>query len=224
MKRLFCYSLPLALCISVLSYAQDYPPEVKKFLQPGKYINSEHPEIIAKVKELVKTEKDVIKKAKILFEFVRDEIREGFIDSMRASDVLAQGEGVCHEKASLLTALARAAGIPAYYGFTVVHIKNWRNEEGKIDDIKFLHGATGLYLKRKWILYDPTGNIHRWKLWVQDDLLMIKLPLEFSVDHDVIFPTIGKVTVEKTPHKLFDHDIHEKIRIGKLYGIEYSLE
>lgn len=221
MKRLFIYSIITVIYASIFSAAQDYPPEIQKYLQPGEYINSDHPDVIAKAKELVSDEKDAVKRAKILFEFVRDEIREGYIGSMKASAVLAQGEGVCHEKASLLTALARAAGIPAYYGFTVVHIKDWKNEEGKIKDIKFLHGATGLYLNGKWITYDPTGNIHRWKMWIQDDPVTIVLPLEFSADHDVIFPSEGRVMVKITPHKLFDHDINEKKRIGKLYGIEY---
>jgi transglutaminase-like putative cysteine protease len=209
-------------CIAPYINAQEYYTDVQKYLQPGEYINSDHPAIIAKAKELISDETDPIKKAKILYEFVRDEIKEGYIGSMKASDVLAKREGVCHEKASLLTALARAAGIPAYYGFTVVSIKDWKDENRKIRFIKFLHGATGLYLKNKWILYDPTGNIHRWKMWVQDDPISIKLPLEFSPDHDVLFPTVGKVTVEKTSHKLFDHDMDEKIRIGKLYGIDYS--
>jgi len=195
---------------------------VQRYLEPGEYINSDHPAIIAKAKELISDETDPIKKAKVLYEFVRNEIKEGYIGSMKASDVLAKGEGVCHEKASLLTALARAAGIPEYYGFTVVSIKDWKDENGKVGFIKFLHGANGLYLNNKWILYDPTGNIHRWKIWVQDDPVRIELPLEFSPNHDVLFPTVGKVTVEKTSQKFLDHDINEKIRIGKLYGIDYS--
>jgi transglutaminase-like putative cysteine protease len=222
MNRWLLFILFIIAATAVIITAQEYPEEVQQYLKPGVYVNSDHADIIAKVKELVGDEKDAIKKAKILYEFVRDDIKEGYIGSMKASDVLAKGEGVCHEKASLLTALARAAGIPAYYGFTVVEIKNWKDEKGNVSDIKFLHGATGLYLKNKWILYDPTGNIHRWKMWVQDDPVSIKLPLEFSADHDVLFPTVGKVTVEKTSHKLFDHDMDEKIRIGKLYGIDYS--
>jgi transglutaminase-like putative cysteine protease len=222
MNRWLLFILFIIAVIPVIITAQEYPEEVQQYLKPGVYVNSDHPAIIAKVEELVGDEKDTIKRAKILYGFVRDEIKEGYIGSMKASDVLAKGEGVCHEKASLLTALARAAGIPAYYGFTVVSIKDWKDENGKVAFIKFLHGATGLYLKNKWILYDPTGNIHRWRMWVQDDPVSIKLPLEFSADHDVLFPTTGKVTVEKTSYKLFDHNMDEKIRIGKLYGIDYS--
>lgn len=184
-RSLICIVLTVT-CIAPYIIVQEYPVEVQKYLKPGIYVNSDHAAIIAKVKELVGDEKDTIKKAKILFEFVRDEIKEGYIGSMKASDVLAKGEGVCHEKASLLTALARAAGIPAYYGFTAVSIKDWKDENGKVRFTKFLHGATGLYLKNKWILYDPTGNIHRWKMWVQDDPISIKLPLEFSPDHGSI--------------------------------------
>lgn len=221
MRGILVSTILVLFFITTTSVAQNYPLEVQKYLDPGKYINSNHPAIIAKMRDLIGQETDPVKKAKILFEFVRDQIQEGFINSMVASEVLAKGEGVCHEKASLLTALARAAGIPAYYGFTVVEIKNWRNEKGHVSDIKFLHGATGLYLNEKWILYDPTGNIQRWKMWVQDDPETIKLPLEFSSEHDVLFPSVGKVKVKKTFHKLFDHDLNEKRRIGQLYGIEY---
>jgi transglutaminase-like putative cysteine protease len=200
----------------------EYPLEVQKYLKPGVYVNSDHPAIIAKLEELVGDEKDSIKKAKILYEFVRDKIKEGRIYSMKASDVLAKAEGVCYEKASLLTALARAAGIPAALGYNEIIIKNRKTSDGKITDIHFLHGVTLLYLNGKWITLDQTGNADRWNGWVRDDPVIIKLPLEFSADHDVLFPSVGPVMIKNTPHKLFDHDINEKIRIGKLYGIDYS--
>ncbi len=200
----------------------EYPLEVQKYLKPGVYVNSDHHTIIAKVEELVGDEKDSVNKAKTLFEFVRDEIKEGWIYSMKASDVLVQAEGVCYEKASLLTALARAAGIPAALGYNEVIIKNRKLSDGRKVDIHFLHGVTVLYLNGKWITLDQTGNADRWNGWVRDDPVIIKLPLEFSAAHDVLFPSVGPVIIKKTPHKLFDHNVDKIKKIGKLYGIEVA--
>lgn len=222
MKRLFVYLVFLIILASTSSFAQEYPVEVQKYLKPGNYINSDHPDIIVKVKELVGDEKDVVKKAKILFEFVRDEIHEKVdIDSYVASDILAKRIGVCYHKAILLAALARAAGIPARLHFDEVFIKGFKDKNGILWNTNGLHGITGLYLNGKWLTYDGIGTLERWKIWMGDDPVTIKLPLEFSAEHDVLFPSVGRVALKKTPQKLFDHDMNEKKRICKLYGIEY---
>jgi hypothetical protein len=220
MNRLFLFVLFIITATAVIIMAQEYPEEVQQYLKPGIYVNSDHAAIIAKVEELVGDEKDSVNKAKTLFEFVRDEIKEGWIYSMKASDVLAQAEGVCYEKASLLTALARAAGIPAALGYNEVIIKNRKTSDGKTVDIHFLHGVTVLYLNGKWITLEQTGNADRWNGWVRDNPVTIDLPLEFSADHDVLFPSVGSVIVKNIPNKLFDHDLEELRKIGKLYGIE----
>ena len=223
MKRLSVFMIfAIILLTFYFSSAQEYPAEVQKYLKPGVYINSDHPAIIAKVKELVGDEKDVIKKTKIFYEFVRDEIHEEVdINSYTASNILAEGIGVCFHKAILLAALARAAGIPARLHFDEVFIKGFKDKNGILWNTHGLHGMTGLYLNGKWLTYDLIGTLERWKIWMGDDPVTIKLPLEFSAEHDVLFPSVGRVTVKKTPHKLFDHDMNEKKRIGKLYGIEY---
>ena len=56
-------------------------------------------------------------KAKIAYEYVRDEIPHSFaIDSKiitaKASDVLRYKTGICHAKANLLAALLRSQSIP----------------------------------------------------------------------------------------------------------------
>ena len=55
---------------------------------------------------------------------------------MRASTVLANGYGWCVPKATLLTAVARAAGIPARLGFADVrnHLSNFVRGDGLLDD------------------------------------------------------------------------------------------
>ncbi len=90
MRQLFFYKGTIILCFSLLLIAQDYPSNMKKYLLPGKFINSDHPSIINKMNELLSDERSPVKKAKILYEFVRDRIREGYIGSTNASDVLAQ--------------------------------------------------------------------------------------------------------------------------------------
>jgi transglutaminase-like putative cysteine protease len=195
-------------------------PDLQPYLEPGVYIESRHPSIQAKVRELTAGQAGSVAKAKALFEFVRDRIGEGYIGSMKASDVLARGEGNCHEKAVLLASLARAAGVPACYQLTDVTIKNWRDGQGKIATTHFLHGVTGLYIGGRWLTYDPTGNIDRWKIWVQDEPITIQIPLEFRTDRDVLFSSTEKVMVKKIPLRLRDFDLEEKKKISRMCGID----
>ncbi len=80
-------------------------------------VNYSHPLVQQKAKELFHLSKSDIEKAKIAFEFVRDQISHSWdIQSSRvtckASDVLYYKEGICYAKANLLAALLRSQGIP----------------------------------------------------------------------------------------------------------------
>ena len=72
-------------------------------------------------------------KAVKLFYFVRDSIRYNlfmisvFEEDFKASRILEWGKGYCVQKAVLLTALARAAGIPTRMAFA--QIRNHRVPE-----------------------------------------------------------------------------------------------
>ena len=181
------------------------PFKIQKYLEPGINVDSNSNEIQNKAKELIGDEKDTIKKAKILYEFVRDEIDEKGLESIKASEILLAGHGACYNKSVLLVALCRSSGIPARISFDEVYIKNYKDlERNEKRNLKFLHGIIEMYLHDKWIKYDPTGNEKRWKIWIQEDPILIDLPLIFSIVNDVVFPSSVRVTLKRTDYNFFD--------------------
>ncbi len=110
-------------------------------------------------------------KAKALFYFARDSIKYNpylafcSIEDYRASETLQRGEGFCIQKAVVLTALARAIGIPARLGFA--DIRNHLAPKDFTDwlgtNISFHHGYSELYLNTKWVKATPAFNIEMCK-------------------------------------------------------------
>jgi len=106
-------------------------------------------------------------KARRLFVAVRDQV---WYDpytvsddpaSYRASAVLDAGRGYCVPKAVLLTAVCRAAGIPARIGFADVrnHLQTdaLRARMGGTDLFVY-HGYSSLYIDGKWLKATPAFN------------------------------------------------------------------
>ncbi|MGB6542228.1 MAG: transglutaminase family protein [Xanthobacteraceae bacterium] len=107
-----------------------------------------------------KTAKD---KALALYGAVRDSIQyDPYVDFLdpavfRASDVLRAGKGFCVGKSALLTAAARAAGIPARPGYADVrnHLTSKRLQDLVDGDIFYWHSYTELNIDGKWIKCTP---------------------------------------------------------------------
>ena len=108
-------------------------------------------------------------------------------NGMRASTVLANGYGWCVPKATLLTAVARAAGIPARLGFADVrnHMSTERMRETMKTDLFIWHGYTELWLEGAWRKATPAFNI---ELCEKFGLL----PLDFDGVHDSIYHAFDK--------------------------------
>ena len=106
---------------------------------------------------------------------------------MTASTVLANGYGWCVPKATLLTAVARAAGIPARLGFADVrnHMSTERMRETMKTDLFIWHGYTELWLEGAWRKATPAFNI---ELCEKFGLL----PLDFDGVHDSIYHAFDK--------------------------------
>lgn len=108
-----------------------------------------------------------VKKAVALYYAVRDEIiYDPYLfpleaEHYRASQTLESGAGFCVPKAILLTAAARAAGIPAQIGFANVrnHLCTKRLSELMETDLFVWHGYSVLYLEGHWVKATPTFNI-----------------------------------------------------------------
>jgi transglutaminase-like putative cysteine protease len=129
---------------------------------PAEYIDSRHPLVVARARELCaagRARRDV---ARAVFYFVRDLRYEGGdfedLEIYRASSVLAAGHGYCVGKAALCTALARAAGIPARLAFADVrnHLASARLLAAMGTDIFAWHGYSQLFLAGRWVSVSPT--------------------------------------------------------------------
>lgn len=132
------------------------------FLAPGDYVDSDHPAITVCAADLVAGAADPAAAARRLYDHVRDMPYQAddFEDlaTYRASDVLSVGHGYCVSKASLFTALARAAGIPARVGFADVrnHLASPRLLQAMATDTFAWHGYAEVMLRGRWVKVSPT--------------------------------------------------------------------
>ena len=157
------------------------------YLQPGVYIDSDHPAVASFARERVRGATEV-ERAVSLYYAVRDGIRYNpFLDftldsAYRASSCLAAGEGFCVGKAALLAACARAEGIPARVGFADVknHLSTPRLLEYIGTDLFVYHGYTELFIESKWVKATPAFNL------ALCSKFRVK-PLEFDGRNDSIF-------------------------------------
>jgi hypothetical protein len=112
------------------------------YLAPARFVNSDHPDVIALARELVGDASSDAEKAARLFRGVRDPA------DYEASRILARDRAYCVPKAVLLTALARASGIPARVGFA--DVKNHLSSEKLLrtmgTDLFVFHGYVELWI------------------------------------------------------------------------------
>ncbi|MDY6984866.1 MAG: transglutaminase-like domain-containing protein, partial [Candidatus Thermoplasmatota archaeon] len=94
-----------------ISDLKDAPEDVKRWLEPTEAVQSDHPEIVAKAKELRGDSDDIMEIARQITNFVGKEIgdRGGMQDALTT---LRTGGAVCTGHANLAAALSRANGIP----------------------------------------------------------------------------------------------------------------
>ncbi len=171
------------------------PPEEKNieldnlglYLKPTFVIDSDSEVIKEKATLLTEKYDSQKEKAKELFYFVRDEVKynpypSSSIEDYCASKTLERGEGYCVQKAVVLTALARAVGIPARLGFA--DIKNHLAPKELIEmigtNVFVYHGYSELWLNNKWVKATPAFNI------AMCNKFDIK-PVEFDGVTDAIF-------------------------------------
>ena len=132
------------------------------YLAAADYIDSDHPAVIARARELCGGPHGGPEAARAVYYFVRDLRYEGGdfenLDIYRASSVLAARRGYCVGKAALCAALARAAGIPARLGFADVrnHLASPRLLAAMGTDVFAWHAYAQLFLGGHWVSVSPT--------------------------------------------------------------------
>ena len=157
------------------------------YLEPTFVIDSDSEVVGEKATLLTEEYNSRKEKAKELFYFVRDEVKYNpypshSVEDYRASKTLQRGEGYCVQKAVVLTALARAVGIPARLGFADI-----RNNLAPKDLVEIMgtnmfvyHGYSELWLNNGWVKATPAFNI---ELCNKFDLK----PVEFDGVTDAVF-------------------------------------
>ena len=185
---------------------------MEKYLASTYTIDCAEPSIVKKAAELIKGRQTEIDKAKAVFYFVRDHIKYNPyggiapLEEYKASATLKRGEGYCVQKAVLLAALARAAGIPSRLGFVNVrnHLLPKEILDGlRGDNVMKYHGYALLYLNGKWVKATPSFDIalcreHKF------------IPVEFDGTNDAIFHRCnqeGKLHMEYVHH----HGIYDEV-------------
>jgi transglutaminase-like putative cysteine protease len=141
--------------------------DVRLYLSPAEFIDSDHASIRAKAAEVTGGVADPVAKARVLHDLVRDGIKyDPYIDytdpeTYRASSVLAKGHSYCVGKASLYAALCRAAGLPARLGLADVknHLATPRLLEMVGTDVFGYHGYIEVMPAGSWVKATPTFNV-----------------------------------------------------------------
>lgn len=182
------------------------PTDMSPYLSGTSYMDINHGSIRNKVKELVSDESPREKAVK-LFYFVRDEIRYNPFAPMLtpedyiASTILKRGYGFCIQKAVLLGALARSAGIPSRLSFA--DLRNYKVPGNLLElmgtNLFTYHGYNLFYIARKWVKATPAF-----------DRLMCEKhgfrTVEFDGTTDAIFPS---TTLSGEKHIEYVRDIGE---------------
>ncbi|MFE9994612.1 transglutaminase domain-containing protein [Streptomyces avermitilis] len=123
-------------------------PDLSAYLAADEVIDHHHPRVRETAARLAGQAVDSYAYARSAYEFVRDAIPHS-ADSgdlrvtWRASDVLAEGTGICHAKAHALAALLRAEDIPTALCYQ------------KLD---LVHGLVAVRFHGAWHRQDPRGN------------------------------------------------------------------
>ena len=134
-------------------------------LEPTDVIASRDPLIVATAEQVTAGLQSPTERALALFRLVRDRIRYDIgpdlpnREAWHAAATLQRGRGFCQQKAVLLAALLRAAGIPSALGFQ--HVRDWKLQGTRFEAILpegviIYHGLTFAWLHGGWRAMDAT--------------------------------------------------------------------
>jgi len=137
---------------------------LEPYLQATYFIDCDHPLIQKTARQLTGSLSEPKMMVRAIFLFVRDQIRYNPYcfsinkEDYQAHTILEREKGYCIQKATLLAALCRAAGIP-----TRLRLANIRNyqvpaklAEMMKTDIFYCHGYNEIQLDGRWLKATPT--------------------------------------------------------------------
>lgn len=183
---------------------------MKEFIIPTKFIESNHPAIVAKAEELTEDAVQAEDKARNIFYFIRDHIRYSFRakfyeEEYLASNILKKARGFCTQKSILFCALARSCGIPT--GIHFYDIVDYTLPVRIVGVMRtrtlYHHGISELYLNGSWYKYDTTLDIHL----VKKNRLY---PVEFIPNEDCLMKA-RTLSGGKHIEYVKDHGLHADV-------------
>jgi transglutaminase-like putative cysteine protease len=138
----------------------------QEFLAAGRFIDSDDQEIVDFARAVTVGTASDTERALRLYCEIRDGILyDAYVDfadenNFRASAVLRAGRGFCVGKAALLSACARALGIPARVGYADVrnHLTSPKLRERLKSDLFIWHSYAELWLDGAWVKATPAFN------------------------------------------------------------------
>ena len=141
--------------MALISYSTD----MKDYLAATDIVDFEDEAIGELSDALAADAKDVLDYAKRAYEYVRDHFAHSADAgrdevTLRASEVLRAGHGICFAKSHLLAALLRRRGIPAGFCYQKLIL------DDETAPYLILHGLNGVYIAEceRWIRLDARGN------------------------------------------------------------------
>lgn len=140
--------------------------EIQDTLKPTPFIDSLSPAIAGFSRQVVSGASGDVEKAVRLYDAVRDGIRYSPYrvsfnpDSYVASRILREKTGFCVQKAILLVAVSRSAGLPCRLGFADVrnHLTTPRLKKLMRTDRFLFHGYVEFLLNSRWVKATPAFN------------------------------------------------------------------
>lgn len=149
-------------------------------LAPTLAIQSEHPEIVAQGKKIVRDSDPPLEKINMLVRWTADNVKSSMRDSFSALEVLHVREGQCQSHAKLYAALARSQKIPTRVITGLVY-----GQPGG-----FLYHAWAESYANGWIAVDPTLK------QVPADATHIKIAGSEGDQTSSVIKMMGKVKME----------------------------
>jgi len=141
-------------------------PDLSIYLQSTNFIDVEHPLVKAFAAQYTQPNDSDQQKAVDLNYAVRDSITYNPYqlilrpEVISASLTLERGTGYCIEKSLVLSAAARALGIPSRLGFSIVqnHLSTKKFTDMLRTDKFVFHGYNEFWLNNKWVKCTPAFN------------------------------------------------------------------
>jgi transglutaminase-like putative cysteine protease len=121
---------------------------MESYLTPEPLLQSDDPDIISAAKDIIRGERNSVRAAKSLNDWLFEHIeKKPTLSLPSAREVWSTKQGDCNEHTALYTALARAVGIPARMAVGVVYI----------DGAFYYHAWPEVWMGQAgWVPVDPT--------------------------------------------------------------------